>query len=124
MNWINDYYAPEKFGRAGGVEALEDLQSVVRVHPLAFGFAAVLGGIGMVLARGRMRAALVLFLGASLLLIVIPPATAVYNYRYAIPAAGPLFAAGVIGLWLALSRIVAHRNRGRPERSDGPPAAA
>jgi hypothetical protein len=124
MNWINEYYAPEKFGRAGGVETFEDLQSVLRVHPLAFLFATALGGIGMVLARGRMRAALALLLGASLLLIVVPPATATYNYRYAIPAAGPLFTAGVIGLWLALSRIVAHRNQGRSERSDRPQAAS
>jgi hypothetical protein len=42
-----------------------------------------------------------------------------YNARYATPLAGPLVAAGAIGLWLAIRRITGGRARpaGAADRS-------
>jgi hypothetical protein len=120
MPWINDYYHDEQHSIGGSVGTLEDVQDVVRVHPLILFFSLLAGIAGVVLGRGRVRWALVLFLVVGFLLVLIPPATAVYNFRYALPANGPLVAAGAIGLWLILERIGAWRNGRRP----GPPGPA
>jgi hypothetical protein len=120
MPWINDYYHDERYAIGGAIGTLEDLQDVVRVHPLILFFSLLAGIAGVVLGRGRVRWAVVLFLMIGFLLVLIPPLTAVYNFRYALPANGPLIAAGAIGLWLIGTRIAAWR-RGRRA---GPPEPA
>jgi hypothetical protein len=91
------------------LDALSDLQQVLRLHPILMFQAAVLAVLGIWLAAGRVRAALVLLLGVSLVLLVVPSAVATYNARYAIPIGGPLAAAGAIGLWVCLARLVGSR---------------
>jgi hypothetical protein len=123
MPWINDYYQDEQYTIGGSIGTLEDVQRILRVHPLIL-FLSLLAGIaGTVLGRGRVRAALVLFLMVGFLLVLIPPASAVYNFRYALPANGPLVAAGAIGVWVILGRIGAWR-RARRAGSPPDPAAA
>jgi Dolichyl-phosphate-mannose-protein mannosyltransferase len=122
MPWINDYYHDEQQSIGSAVGTLEDVQDVVRVHPLILFFSLLAGIAGVVLGRGRVRWAVVLFLMIGFLLVLIPPATSVYNFRYALPANGPLVAAGAIGLWLILTRITAWRRGRRAGPSD--PAAA
>jgi hypothetical protein len=53
---------------------------------------------------------MVLILGTSAALLVIPPATAIWSARYAVPLTGPLVGAAAVGAWLLVSRW---RDRGR-----------
>ena len=102
---VNGWYAEEELRIRGGVDALNNLQHLLRVHPillLQFLIAAV---GGLIVARGRLRAAIALFAGASVCLLAIPPATAIYSARYAIPVDGLLAAAGALGGWALLTRF-------------------
>ena len=82
------------------------------MHPILTLQALLLAGIGAWFASGRVRAAIVLLAGVSLLLLVIPSAIGTYNVRYAVPIAGPLIGAGMLGAWVCLERL---RRRGRPD---------
>ena len=118
----NGYYPGTDVHIGDGLTVLTDLQQALRAHPLLMLEALILGAVGIVLARGRTRAAVALLLGAAVLGLAIPSATVSYNARYAVPLAGPLFAAGAIGLWLVLARL---RDRpGRAEAADASPPAA
>jgi hypothetical protein len=108
---INGYYSPETLVIEDGVGALGEVQDWLRVQPLLMMAALIAGAIGVALAKGRQRAGLVLLLGAALLLFVIPSATASYSARYAIPAAGPLIAAGALGASLLFARYRGRRVR-------------
>lgn len=105
---------------------LTDLQQFLRVHPILLLQAAILAAVGLWLSPGRVRAPLALLLGAALLGLAIPSATISYNARYAVPFAGPLIAAGGVGLWVVLSRLVERRQSlEAPEASATPsPRAA
>ncbi len=100
------YYDPvgpvEVTGFAG---VLEDAQALLRAHPVLLAQAALLALLGLWAARGRPRAGIVL-LGGSALVLLAATATAAYAARYAVPVAGPLIAAGAIGLWALLQRYV------------------
>jgi hypothetical protein len=81
--------------------------------------AIILTALGIALARGRVRAALILLLGSSVVLLVFAAALTTYNARYTIPVGGPLIAAGAIGLWLCIERL-----RRRPPSDPDREAAA
>jgi hypothetical protein len=100
------------------LNTLTDLQHVLRLHPILMLQAFLLAGIGAWLASGRVRAAIILLAGASLLLILIPSAIGTYNARYAIPIGGPLVAAGALGLWVCIQRL-----RGEPAEPARAPAS-
>lgn len=103
---IDSYYEDESLSvDSDAVSVMTDLQQLLRVHPLLLLQGVILGVIGIVLSRGRVRWALVLLVGAGLSLLAVPSATATWSARYAIPADGPLVAAGAIGLWLIISRL-------------------
>jgi 4-amino-4-deoxy-L-arabinose transferase-like glycosyltransferase len=97
---LNGYYHDEPLVVSGAIDTLGEIQRELRVHPFLMIFAVALAATGIWLSRGRVRAGLVLLLGAALLLLIIPSAIGTYNARYAIPMGGPLIAAGAIGLWL------------------------
>lgn len=103
---LGGYFAPESLSiDKQMLDTLSDLQQVLRLHPTLMFQAAVLAALGIWLGAGRVRTTLVLLLGATLVLLVVPSALATYNARYAIPIGGPLAAAGAIGLWVCLARL-------------------
>ncbi len=113
---LNTYYADDEVHIDGLTATLSDVQDTVRVHPkLLFG-SFIVALIGLVLARGRVRSGLALLLGVGLTLLAVPPITAIWSSRYAIPAQGFILAAGAIGVWLVLS--VRSRTDTRSERSE------
>jgi 4-amino-4-deoxy-L-arabinose transferase-like glycosyltransferase len=99
---LNAYYHDEPLVITGAIGTLGEIQRDLRVHPFLMILAVALAAAGIWLARGRVRAGLVLLLGAALLLLIIPSAIGTYNARYAIPMGGPVIAAGAIGLWLLI----------------------
>lgn len=101
---MNGYYADDELHFGDGLEALGTIQEIIRLHPKLLLIATLFAVIGVFLAKGRQRSGLVLLLGTSVLLLVIPPATAIWSSRYAIPAGGPLIAAGLLGLLLIINR--------------------
>ena len=110
---IGAYYPGESLTVNGGVSRLSDVQQILRVHPILMLQAVVLAGFGIWFARGRVLAGLVLLLGAGLLLLVVSAAVVGYNARYAIPAGGPLIAAGAVGLWVLLRSMLERRDEAR-----------
>ena len=100
------YYDPigpvEVTGFAG---VLEDAQALLRAHPVLLAQAVLFALLGLFVAAGWVRAGIVL-LGGSALLLLAATATATYAARYAVPIAGPLIAAGAIGLWALLQRYL------------------
>jgi hypothetical protein len=112
---INSYYADEQVGIGDGLGTLEELQRILRVHPHLLFAGVILGLLGLGLGRGPVRAALALLIGVGLLLVIIPSVTAVYTFRYALPANGPLLAAGAIGLSLVAGNLVVRRRRPVPQ---------
>jgi len=100
------YYEPESLDvNESLLDTLTDFQQALRVHPILMLQALILGALGIWLGSGRVRAALVLLLGTSLILLVFPAAIGTYNVRYTIPIGGPLIGAGVIGLWVCIERL-------------------
>jgi hypothetical protein len=108
---ITSYFSDEPYVQRGFASTVGDLQGVLRVVPLLMLASVLLGGAGLWLApSARTRAVLALLLGAGLLLLAIPCVTITYNARYAVPAGGPIVAAGALGLWLLIDRL----RRGSP----------
>jgi hypothetical protein len=105
------YYPDTEVSVGDRLTPLTDLQQFLRVAPFLMLQALVLGIVGIWLGRGRVRAAVTLLLGVAVLGLAIPSATVSYNARYATPFAGPLLAAGAIGLWLAIRRVAASRQQ-------------
>jgi hypothetical protein len=114
----NSYYPGTDVHIGDGLTVLTDLQQFLRVPPFLMLQALILGAVGIWLARGRVRAVIVLLLGAAVLGLAIPSATVSYNARYATPLTGPLLAAGALGLWVTLTRLTERRRgpdpAGRP----------
>lgn len=103
------YYPGTEMSVGDDLTALTDLQQVLRVAPFLMLQALLLGLVGIWLGRGRVRAVVALLLGVAVLGLAIPSATVSYNARYATPLAGLLVAAGAIGLWLAIRRVIEAR---------------
>jgi hypothetical protein len=123
MPWINDYYQDERYSVGGPIGEVEDLQEVLRVHPWLLSVALVAALAGLVVGRGRPRSMIGVFLIVGLLLVIIPPVTATYNFRYALPANGPLIAAGAVGVWLVITRMTAWLRHRRAAAHSGPAVA-
>jgi hypothetical protein len=102
---INAYYADEPLEIHGFAGELADLQSALRLQPWLMHALTALSIAALVLSRGRLRRGLVLLLGVSLLLLVIPPATAIWSARYAVPVSGSLVGAAAVGAWLLFERF-------------------
>jgi len=102
---LDDYYADETLHVGGLAGALADVQDVLRIQWWTMIVFAVLGACALVLSRGRLRWGMVLMLGTSAALLVIPPATAIWSARYAVPLTGPMAGAAAVGAWLLFRRI-------------------
>jgi hypothetical protein len=102
--------------RTGAAGSLADYQSVMRVHGWLLAVLAALGLAGVLLARGPLRYGALLMGLSGLALPAIPALVNTTTWRYSIPAAPLLMAAGAIGvaaLWpllaSALGRVSAPR---------------
>ncbi len=113
---LDAYYADDSVEVEGLTGELADLQDVLRLQPWLMSVVAVFSLIGVFLARGRVRAGLLLALGVSAALLVIPPVTAIWSARYAVPVTGPLVGCAAAGVWLLAARF-------RTQKAD-PEAAA
>jgi hypothetical protein len=102
---LNAYYADDRYTIDPEVATLSDLQQVIRVHPKLLLASLLLGIAGLLVSDRRQRWTLALLLGTSLVLLLVPPATVIWTSRYAVPVNGFVVAAGVIGLWLVVSRV-------------------
>lgn len=109
---IATYYPGESLQFHSGARTIDNFQAFLRVHPILMLQCVILAGLGIWLSSGRVRAGLILLLGASLLLLVIPAVTATYNARYAVPIGGPIMAAGALGAWVVFRRLVERSARG------------
>jgi hypothetical protein len=102
------YYHPFRV-HAEAARPLADYQSVFRVHGWLLALLAVLAIAGAVLARGSLRYGVALFGLSALVLLGFPAAVSTSTWRYTIPAAPLLVAAGAIGavaLWAACARAL------------------
>jgi hypothetical protein len=116
------YYDPDGLDvDEEGLETLTEFQQGLRVHPLLMLQGVILGALGIWFSSGRVRWALALLLGVSLVLLAIPSAIGTYNARYAVPLGGPLVACGAVGAWVLIARI---RDGGRRRGTDPPAPAA
>jgi hypothetical protein len=96
--------------RPGLPSALRAYERHTRLEGPGLVLLILLALIGLSLARGRRLAAGVLIGGAGAALLIVPIATLGFDVRYAIPAYGPLAAAGAIGAATLVERIVARRS--------------
>jgi len=122
FGWLSAYYDGDMRVIEGPVETLSEVQDWVRVQPLLMLAALIAGIAGIVLSRGRVRAVLILIVGAGLLLLVIPSATANYNVRYGIPAGGPIVLGGALGVWVVAGRLRERRGNTTTPGGDAAPA--
>jgi hypothetical protein len=102
---VNNYYDDEQVELTGLAGSLADLQDVLRLQPWLLGLGTVAGLAALLLATGPLRVGLALVLGLSAALLVVPPATAIWSARYAVPITGPLLGAAATGVWLASVRL-------------------
>ena len=101
---VNEYYADERVELTGLAGALADLQDFLRLQPWLLALATFGGIAALVLSSGALRAGLALALGLSAAILVVPPATAIWSARYAVPITGPVLGAAAVGAWLAVRR--------------------
>jgi hypothetical protein len=95
----------------GGVRALASYQELIRVHGILFFQLIVLGIVGVFLTRGQTRRGLILLVGTTLVLLVIPAATNAYSARYGLPVEGLAAAAAALGGSALLMRLRADGQR-------------
>jgi hypothetical protein len=113
LEYTRTFYPSTTLSVTGAVDPLGEVQDVIRVHPALLLGSVILGLIGLAVSRGSARSGLVLFLAVGLLMLLISAATTTYTARYAVPAQGPLVAAGAIGLWQLASWLAGRRRLGR-----------
>jgi hypothetical protein len=99
-------YSDVEAQTAPGSNALEAYQRVIRLHPALLGLLVLLSLSGLASSAGRARAAVALFGGTALVLLVVPPLVLIWAWRYGVPAHGLLAGAGAFaaaGLWRRVS---------------------
>jgi hypothetical protein len=109
------YYGPRaaRPQPPGTAEGLRSYQRVVRVNGWELFVLLGLGLGGVFAAQGRVRWGLILLLAVGLELLLVPVLTYA-EWRYAVPAEGPIACTAAIGAWLLAQRM---RQRGQNPRS-------
>lgn len=98
---------------------LEEYERATRIEGPVMAILLVLMGLAPFLARGMERRAALLFGGTAVLSLVLPILVSQYDYRFTIPAFGPLAASAAIGaaaLWDRRGRLARalHARRSEP----------
>ena len=104
QDYVRSYWDAGPLVVRGIASELSDLQDLLRVHQVIMLQALLLSLFGIWFGRGRERSAIVLFIGAGVMLLVIPSITATYNARYAVPLGGTFIAAAAISVWVLTKR--------------------
>jgi len=113
------YYGPVKQQRVGAADGLHAYQRVARVNGWELFALLITGLAGTLAAQGRVRWGLILLLAVGLELLLIPLLTFA-EWRYAVPAEGPIACAAAVGAWLLVQRVrrgrmvVSEKTRGAP----------
>jgi hypothetical protein len=115
---VLSYYGGFRPPSAAAVRRLYDYQRVFRVTgPLLFAF-FLLSVAAVPLTRGTRRWGVLLLFGSATVLLLIPAMFLQAEWRYAMPALGPMAAVGAIGGWAIVARLAALRStRGAVRRS-------
>lgn len=94
---VTSYYGPVRPPAPGAAEGLRAYQSVMRVNGVVLAVLLVIGLAGAVSATGRLRWGLILLLGLALELALLPAVTHT-EWRYVVPAEGPIVVAAALAL--------------------------
>ena len=97
--WQRKLYPHDPATHRGDVGPLKRWERLTRIDGAWMLILLALCLAGPWLLRGRARAGVVLFAVTALVLLFFPILTAGYDYRYTIPAFGPLLAAGALASW-------------------------
>ncbi len=97
--WQHKLYPNDPATYRGDIGPLKSWERLTRIDGFWMLILLALCLAGPWLLRGRARAGVVLFAVTALVLLFFPILTTGYDYRYTIPAFGPLFAAGALASW-------------------------
>jgi hypothetical protein len=106
-SWQRRLYPHDPATHRGHVGPLKSWERITRVDGVWMVILLALCLAGPWLLRGRARAGVVLFAGTALVLLFFPILTSGYDYRYTIPAFGPLLAAAALASWGLVVRVTA-----------------
>jgi hypothetical protein len=111
-SWQRMLYPHDPAPHRGDIGPLKEWEKITRVDGvwMAIMLALCLAGPWLAVGR-RARSGTALFTITALVLLFFPIFTKGYDYRFVIPAFGPLFAAGALGAWGLLVRIGPHARR-------------
>ena len=104
----------------GDAGPLKEWERITRVDGVWMLILLALCLAGPWLLRGRARSGMVLFAVTALVLLFFPILVNGYDYRYAVPAFGPLLAAGALAAWGLVVRIRPLVVRIRPKPHGAP----
>lgn len=103
--WQHRLYPRDPATHRGDVGALKEWERVTRVDGAWMVILLALCLAGPLLLAGAVRRGTALFAVTALVLMFFPIFTTGYDYRYVIPAFGPLLAAGALAAWGLVVRI-------------------
>ena len=118
---VTAYYGAPRAPSYAAARRMADYQDVLRLSGVVMVALLILALAGTLAARGTIRWLMLLLLGASLELIVVPALTH-SEWRYVVPAEGPAAAAAALGAW-CLVRASAVRRRRRTRGTEVTAAA-
>jgi hypothetical protein len=104
-SWQRPLYPGDPAPYRGNIRPLKEWEGITRVDGPWIVLLLMLCLIGPWVLVGRARSGMVLFGATALALIFFPILVTGYEYRYTIPAFGPLLAAGALAAWGLVVRI-------------------
>jgi hypothetical protein len=114
--WGHLLYPHDPRPHRGDIGPLKEWERITRVDGAWMGILLALCLAGPWVLAGRPRSGMILFALTSLALLFAPIFTKGYDYRFVIPAFGPLLAAGALSAWglLLTTRAKIRVRAGRP----------
>jgi hypothetical protein len=105
--WQQRLYPHDAPPHRGVIAPLKKWERITRVDGAWMGILLALCLAGPWLLAGRARSGMLLFGCSALALLFFPILVKGYDYRFVVPALGPLFAAGALASWGLVARIKA-----------------
>jgi hypothetical protein len=110
--WQQQLYPMDPAAHRGDIGPLKDWEKLTRVTGVWMALLLLLCIGSPWLVPRHARAGAMLFAAVSLVLLLFPVFAKSYDYRFVIPAFGPLFAVGALASWGAWVRVRARRGAG------------